>query len=62
VETRNSEVVANISICLIHQANYLLDRKLRHLEQAFLHDGGLREAMTRARLASRDRQRPSPLS
>ncbi|HOW64934.1 MAG TPA: four helix bundle suffix domain-containing protein [Candidatus Paceibacterota bacterium] len=28
--------VANIVICLIHQANYLLDQQLRRLEQDFL--------------------------
>jgi four helix bundle suffix protein len=56
VETRPAETVANILICLIHQANYLLDQQLKELEQAFLKDGGLRERMTRARLAVRSRQ------
>ena len=56
-ETRPAEVVANIAICLIHQANYLLDQQLRRLEQDFLKEGGLRERMTRARLQARDRQR-----
>jgi four helix bundle suffix protein len=56
-ETRPPEVVANIIICLIHQTNYLLDRQIRQLEQAFLREGGLRERMTRARLASRGRNR-----
>jgi four helix bundle suffix protein len=45
--------VANILICLIHQAGYLLDRQLRQLEQAFVEHGGLSERMTRARLAWR---------
>ena len=58
VETRPPEVVANILICLIHQANYLLDQQLRRLEQDFVKEGGLRERMTRARLAARSRQRP----
>jgi len=57
VETRPAEVVANIAICLIHQANYLLDRQIARLEQDFLRDGGLRERMTRARLHARDQQR-----
>ncbi|MBI4660538.1 MAG: four helix bundle protein [Verrucomicrobia bacterium] len=56
IETRPAEVVANILICLIHQANYLLDQQLRRLEQDFLRDGGLRERMTRARLAARAKQ------
>jgi len=53
IETRAAETVANILICLIHQANYLLDQQLRQLEQEFLQAGGLRERMTRARLAVR---------
>src|ERR1051325_10536686 len=44
VETRPPETVANIAICLIHQANYLLDQQVRRLEQDFLKHGGLREA------------------
>jgi four helix bundle suffix protein len=54
-ETRPPEVLANIVICLIHQANYLLDQQLRRLEQEFLEQGGLRERMTRARLERRQR-------
>jgi four helix bundle suffix protein len=54
IESRPAETVANILICLIHQANYLLDQQLRKLEQEFLQAGGLRERMTRARLAARD--------
>jgi four helix bundle suffix protein len=54
VETRPPEVVANIALCLIHQANYLLDQQIRRLEQDFLKEGGLRERMTRARLAVRN--------
>ena len=55
VETRPPEVVANIAICLIHQANYLIDQQLRRLEKDFLEQGGLRERMTRARLQYRNR-------
>ncbi len=36
--------------------NILLDQQLRRLEQDFLKEGGLRERMTRARLATRARQ------
>jgi four helix bundle suffix protein len=56
IETRPAETVANILICLIHQANYLLDQQLRRLEKDFLEHGGLRERMTRARLAARAKQ------
>lgn len=53
VETRPPEVIANIALCLIHQANYLIDQQLRRLERDFLEQGGLRERMTRVRLARR---------
>ena len=49
VRTRKAPVVCNMAICLIHQANYLLDQQLRHLEGKFLHQGGLRERMYQAR-------------
>lgn len=55
VETRPAEIVANIAICLIHQANYLLDQQKRRLEKDFLQEGGLRERMSRARRAMRDK-------
>ena len=42
VETRPPEVIANIALCLIHQANYLIDRQLLRLEREFLKQGGLR--------------------
>src|SRR6266403_853368 len=58
LETRPSEVAANILICLIHQANYLLDQQIRQLEKAFLEEGGLRERMTRARLVARSKTNP----
>ena len=54
VETRPPEVIANIAICLIHQTNYLLDQQLRRLEMDFVEGGGLRERMTRVRLAHRN--------
>jgi len=54
-ETRPAEVVANIAICLVHQANYLLDQQIRRLEQDFVKEGGIRERMTRARLQYRNR-------
>ncbi len=57
IETRPPEVVANIAVCLIHQANFLLDRLIARLEQDFLKEGGIRERMARARM--RSRQNPS---
>jgi four helix bundle suffix protein len=48
-DTRPLEVVANIAICLINQANYLLDRQIRRLERDFIKEGGIRERMSRVR-------------
>jgi four helix bundle suffix protein len=56
-ETRSAEVVANIAICLVCQATFLLDRQIRWLEQDFLKRGGVRERMTRARVEERKRRR-----
>jgi len=52
---------ANCLICLIHQANYLLDRLLARLEQDIIKGGGFREQLTAARLAERDRQQGRPV-
>jgi four helix bundle suffix protein len=60
VETRPADVVANIAICLIHQANFLLDRQIRAAEQEFLRKGGIRERMTRTRLDARRGQMRHP--
>ena len=56
VETRPPEIIANIAICLLHQANYLIDQQLKTLEKEFVEQGGLRERMTRVRLANRNNQ------
>ncbi|NTV82646.1 MAG: four helix bundle protein [Chlorobaculum sp.] len=56
VETRPAEVVANIAICLINQASFLLKRQLETLEQRFIEEGGIRERMTKARLDSRQKR------
>lgn len=57
LETRPSEVAANIIICLIHQTNYLLDQLIRRLEKDFVENGGLKENMFKARLNYRDKQK-----
>jgi four helix bundle suffix protein len=57
MDTRPPETLANIAICLIHQANYLLDQQIRRLEKDFLKKGGLHENMTKARLDYRDPQK-----
>jgi len=61
LETRSALVVANIMVCLVHQTNYLLDQQLRQLEKAFVQEGGLRERMTRARLAHRAKNNLRPI-
>jgi four helix bundle suffix protein len=48
---------ANAIICLIHQANYLLDQQLTALEQAFIEEGGYSEQLATARLARRQSRR-----
>lgn len=55
IETRPPETVANMIICVIHQAIFLLDRQIRQLEQIFLREGDLRERMTKARLTIRNK-------
>ena len=52
---------ANCLICLIHQANFLLDRLITRLEQDIITKGGHREQLTAARLAERDKQQGRPV-
>ncbi len=49
-------VVANTLICLIHQANYLLDRQIAGLEKQFIQEGGYSEQLHAARLQERQRK------
>ncbi|MEM9479440.1 MAG: four helix bundle suffix domain-containing protein [Verrucomicrobiota bacterium] len=53
LESRPPEVIANIALCLIHQANYLLDQQIRRLEKDFVSTGGLKEQMYNARARHR---------
>ncbi len=57
IEHADPEISANVILGLIKVTNYLLDRQICRLEKDFLKDGGLRERMTRARLAERDKQK-----
>jgi four helix bundle suffix protein len=50
-------VRANALICLINQANMLLDRQIAALEKQFIKQGGYSEALATARIAERTRQR-----
>jgi len=58
IEHPDPAIAANVMIGMIKLTNYLLARQLRRLEQDFLNEGGLRERMTRARLAARLQQAP----
>jgi restriction system protein len=53
VQKGSPEAAANTLVCLIHQANYLLDQQLRQLEAQFLREGGFTERLYRARSAVR---------
>ena len=54
-ETRNDEVVANMVIVLIHQADILITGYLNQQYQKFLKEGGFREKLTRERLSNRNK-------
>ncbi len=60
IEHRDPAICANVIAGLIKVTCYLLDHQLKRLEQDFLKQGGLRERMTHARLASRVRHTPPP--
>ena len=45
--------MANTLLCLIHQANYLLDQQLIALERDFIKGGGYSEQLAAARIAER---------
>ena len=56
VEHSDPAICANAIAGLVKVTCYLLDRQLERLEQDFLKEGGLRERMTRARIAARSKQ------
>ncbi|MEK7501146.1 MAG: four helix bundle suffix domain-containing protein [Patescibacteria group bacterium] len=50
----NPESAANSAICLIHQANFLLDKQIDALEGRFIKEGGYTEKLFKKRLGYRD--------
>src|SRR5665213_1620232 len=60
IENPDPAIAANTMIGLTKLTNYLLDQQIRRLEEAFVREGGLRERMTRARLAERAKQNSAP--
>lgn len=53
VEQGSPEVAANTLVCLIHQANYLLDRQIQSLERDFIEGDGYSEQLAAERLRYR---------
>lgn len=61
LDAPDAAIRANALICLIHQANFLLDRQIAALERAFVEEGGYSEQLATARLAERRKKdRPDP--
>ena len=48
-ETRPPETIANMTIVLIKQADYLLHRQIQRVSDDFVQEGGFSERMTRIR-------------
>jgi restriction system protein len=49
----SAESFANTAICLIHQANFLLDRQLKSLSEDFIQNGGFTERLYNQRIEQR---------
>ncbi len=60
LENADPAIVANTLICLIHQANFLLDQQIAALERGFIRDGGYSEKLAVARIAERQRSHRNP--
>jgi restriction system protein len=59
LDHENPAIRANALICLINQANTLLDRQIEQLEKQFIEDGGYSEQLATARLAARQGKKAS---
>ena len=57
LEDDDPAVRANALLCLINQANYLLDQQIEAVEQRFVGEGGYSEQLAAARLAARNRRK-----
>jgi restriction system protein len=53
IEDGDAETAANTLICLIPQANYLLDYQIAALERQFIQEGGYSEQLAAARRRER---------
>lgn len=53
IQVRPPETIANMTIILLNQADYLLFKQLERLEDDFIREGGFSERMTRMRKQQR---------
>lgn len=60
LEHADPAVRANALICLINQANFLLDQQIAALERAFVESGGYSEQLAAARLIERQKRKDMP--
>ena len=58
IENADPAISANVIIGLIRVTSYLLDRQLRHLEQAFIKEGDAWQASRRPEFVSNRRESP----
>jgi len=61
LEANEAATRANAIICLIHQANFLLDRHIAGLEAAFVEEGGYSEQLATARIRWRAKDSLQPV-
>jgi len=57
LEHADPAVRANALVCLIHQANFLLDQQIAAVEEQFVAGGGYSERLAARRLAERERRK-----
>lgn len=60
LNSKDPAIAANAVICLIHQANYLLDLQITELERQFVEGGGYSEQLAAARIEKRKNDRADP--
>jgi four helix bundle suffix protein len=53
LDHKDAAVRANALICIVNEANFLLDRQIASLEAAFIEEGGYSEQLATARLQKR---------
>jgi len=57
IENESQEICANVMIGMINLVSYLLSKQIKALEIAFIHEGGLKERMTKVRIEQRNKNR-----